>query len=263
MSYHARAPELYDKNIQFRVATDPHEREAADRLVFETYVEEGFWGDAPTKFQAEMESISSHRTVFVAVKENVVIGTLSLVCDSQQGLPADHFQPEMMAELRDSSEVIGQAGLLAMDRSCNRRASLVLFLFKYLYQYSFYYAGVDRFVALSSPKHARFYQSVMCFEKVGQSKHYPYAKATGQLLTLHLIEAHKLFRERFGDGPDLFYRFVLVDEHPNLIFPGDARRSRHFDWAGHASLLEQKAVKRARPDLEGADGRSRGMAICP
>ena len=234
MSYHARAPKLYDRSIQFRVATDPKEQEAADRLVFETYVEEGFWGDDPIKFQAEMESISSHRTVFVAVREGVVIGTLSLVRDSQLGLPADHFQPEMMAELRNCNEVIGQAGLLAMDRSCHRKSSLVLFLFKYLYQYSFYYAGIDRFVALSSPKHARFYESVMCFEKLGNSKHYPYAKATGQLSTLHLIKAHQLFSERFGDGPDQFYRFVLVDEHPNLIFPGDTRRSRHYDWARHA-----------------------------
>jgi hypothetical protein len=236
-----RVPQIKNPNIVVRLAETEEEVEAANRLVCANYLDVGLWEDEG-EFRRSKYHHSAARMVFVMLDGDRIIGTVSIIKDSHNGLPADAFQPHLMSRLRASGERLAEVTALAVDKSEEQQRSLVLFLYKFLYQYSFYYAGIDRFVATVTPKHAFFYESICCFEKLSNSTNYYYVKLDVQLLTLPLVKAHQAFSERYEAGEDRenFYRFMLVTEHPALKFPDRTllQRSRDYDWLGHARQLD-------------------------
>ena len=232
-----RIPRLIDENITVRRAVDKTEREAANKLVFSNYVDQGYWNSDEISSKKKFLR-SPYRITFVAIRENRIVGTISIIKDSPQGLPADDFQPVTMKKLREKNETIVEVSALAMDKSYKHQRNLIFFLFKYLYQYSFYYEGIDRFVVVCTPQHAAFYEAVCGLQCVGHESHYTYVRVKAKLLTVHLAELHKHFcnvyeAETTAYTKNNFYRFLLVDEHPNLIFPAKtlANRPRDLDWA--------------------------------
>lgn len=236
-----KVPQLKNPNIVVRLAETAEEVEAANRLVCANYVDVGLWDDEE-EFRSSKYHHTVARIVFVMLDGEKIIGTVSIIKDSQNGLPADTFQPQLMSRLRATGERLAEVTALAVDKSVEQQRTLVLFLYKYLYQYSFYYGGIDRFVATVTPKHAFFYESICCFEKLSNSTDYYYVKLNVQLLTLPLVRAHLSFSERYetDEKKDNFYRFMLVTEHPSLVFPDKAllKRSREYDWLAHARRMD-------------------------
>ncbi len=243
-----KAPQLRNPNIVFRLAKEGHEIRQADQLVFYNYLDVGLWTDEK-EFRENRYLHSPMRTVFVAVENGKVLATVSTIRDSSIGLPADKFQPEIMKRLRSAGERIAEVSALAVDRSASKHErTLVLFLYKFLYQYSFFYAETDRFVATTTPKHAFFYESVCGFQKLSDVTDYYYVKLGVQLLTAHLIRDREPLATRYDleterDGKDSaernFYHFLLIDEHPNIDFPDRSlmRRRRDVDWLVQAKLM--------------------------
>lgn len=238
----ARVPQLSDPNIVIRLAQNPQEVEAANRLVTNNYIERGFWDD-DTPLKSNKFLHGGRRHTFVAVRNGEVIGTASTVLDSHdEGLPADKFHSEVMTHLRKTGDKMAEVTAVAVDKSIDRQRGLVLFLFKYLYQYCFYYLSLDRFVIIVTKNHSLFYEGVCCFEKLRPASRYSYVKLEVELLSLQLLQAHRQFSDRYEvDGTRTnFYRFMLVDEHPNLLFPDKSmmRRSRNINWVAEASVKE-------------------------
>lgn len=234
-----RVPTLKNENIVIRLAQNASEIEAADRLVCANYIECGLWDD-DEPFRNNKHIHSPRRSTFIAIEGDKIIATASTIRDSSEGLPADKFQQEIMTTLRRKGGRIAEVTAVAVDKAAEQQRSLILFLFKFLYQYNFYYVAMDRFVAIVTPKHAFFYESICCFQKLfSADTPYSYVKLKVELLTLPLLEAHKRFSERYEtDVADKtnFYRFMLVDGHPALQFPTNTPmlRMREFDWVRQA-----------------------------
>jgi hypothetical protein len=236
-----RVPVLKDKNLIIRLAKDKKEVEEANWLVYRNYVAEGFWEEDIEAFHNNKWFRSSYRKVFVIEDSNRIIGTASIIQDSKEGLPSDAFQPEWMRYVRRTNDKLAEVSALAIDKSRQQR-NLVLFLIKFYMQYSFYYAGIDRLIKACRPVHADFYASIVRFQKVNGIVHNDYARRPSQLLTMHLIHGHKLLSEHYESdsrNKNNFYRFLLVEEHPNLIFPEKRlmRRSRQIDWVACACMM--------------------------
>lgn len=238
-----KAPHLKDPNVVIRLAKNREEITAANRLVCKNYIEEGYWDD-DQPFRNNRHMYSDMRTVFVAEKLGQIIGTASIVKDSRDGLPVDKAYRDVIREFRARKERLAEVSALATDRAYSEQRNLVIFLFKYVYQYAFYYAHVDRFLIAIITRHAPFYKSVYHFEELPSSTTYSYVKPqfTPVLLTLPLIDAHRTYYERYdapiADRSQSYYRFMLVDEHPNLHFPDKAQmlRRREVDWVAQADL---------------------------
>lgn len=150
------------------------------------------------------------------------------------GLPSDGTQLALMQKLRASGGKIAEVSAFATDRSRAAHRRLAGLLISYMFQYSFYHAGIDRLVASCKPTHAHFYESVLCFSKVSDLTHYQYSRTSGYLLTLNLLEAHRLFSAKYPSGPATrknLYRFYLCDPQPCHRFPREAlARPRTVDW---------------------------------
>lgn len=242
MAVRTRVPRLDNPGLRIRLAHDEAEVAAADRLLFDNYVAEGYWQDDASCLDNNPHLRSPQRVVCVAMDGDQLIGTASLIRDSRSGLPADGFQPEILQQLRSNRENLAEVSALAVRRGGESR-NLVLFLFKFLFQYSFYYAAFDRVILVCTPKHARFYESMILFTRLSSTNHYGYVNVNAQLLTLSMLESHRLFQDYYETDPsnrDNLYRFFLVDEHPSLQFPERRlqKRARELDWAAIARLRE-------------------------
>jgi hypothetical protein len=240
-----KVPQVKNPNIVFRLAETEKEVEAANQLVCANYLDVGLW-ENEEEFRQNKFCQSDARVTFVMVEGSRVIGTVSVIKDTQNGLPADTFQPEAMRQLRRSGDRLAEISALAVEKSVDQPRALVLFLFKLMYQYSFYYLGIDRFIATTTPKHAVFYQLICGFHVLSAPADYYYVKLGVQLLTAHLVRDRLPLAEAYGLQRELdaaersFYHFLLVDDHPSLRFPNKKlmRRSRDIDWLAQARLMD-------------------------
>lgn len=240
-----KPPRLDNPHIAIRLARSKQEIDAANSLVFKNYVEDGFWENDEKILRTSKYLHCLAREVFVALDAGSLVGTMSIIHDSKMGLPSDKFQPEVMKQLRATGDSLAEVSALAMDKSYPGHRSIVLFLMKFAMQYSFYYAGIDRLVVACKPRHAAFYRSVIRFQQVGETTYYDYSHHVGELLTLNLIEAHKLLSEYYETDAapeDNFYRFMLVHDHPSLHFPEKRpkKRSPNIDWVAQARLMDMR-----------------------
>lgn len=240
-----KVPQIKNPNIVVRLAETPQEVEAANELVCANYLEVGLW-ENEEEFRSNKFCQSEARVTFVMVEGSRVIGTVSVIKDTQNGLPADTFQPELMRQLRRTGDRLAEISALAVEKSADQQRALVLFLYKLMYQYSFYYLGIDRFIATTTPKHAAFYQSICGFHALSAPADYYYVKLGVQLLTAHLIRDRLTLAEAYGLERELdaversFYHFLLIDDHPSVRFPDKKlmRRSREIDWLAQARLMD-------------------------
>ncbi len=119
---------------------------------------------------------------FVARYRHRVVGTISVILDSEIGLPLDDTYKEEIDKLRQQNRKICQFTQLAVDRTFlkfrrkegKRMSQLFVFvpLFKLSFQYCALHA-VDYFVMTINPKHESFYKNVMMCHEVGDSKRSP------------------------------------------------------------------------------------------
>ena len=216
--------------VVIRMAQSGPELEAANRLVYQNYVEDGFWEPDEAQLETNRYLHSPDRVAWIAVRDGEILGTLSIIRDNQQGLPSDTAQPALMGRLRAAGEKLAEVSCLATRRS-RAAPQIVLWLMAWGLQYCFYNEGLDRLVASCKPQHADFYESVLCFSKLSAPIYYEYSHAVGYLISLQLIEAHRLLATRYPVDPakgTSLYRFLLVDPHPALQFPASdlLRRAR-------------------------------------
>lgn len=238
-----RVPKLKHPNTIFRLAKNEAEVAQANKLVCENYLQSGLW-ENDEGFKANKHLHSANRLVFVAVQEGDVVATASVVKDEGGlGLPSDKFRRDLIDQQRAAGELLGEVTALAVDKDQSDQRALVLFLFRFVIQYCFYYSTIERFIAVVMPKHAGFYESVIRFTRLSEPEPYGYVKFPVQMLTLHLLEAHLLLQHHYETDPaqrDNFYRFFMVDHDRNMHFPESRamRRPRQINWAAQALVRQ-------------------------
>jgi len=222
-----RIPRLDNPNIVVRLAQSPEEIKAADQLVFRNYVNRILPDDVEA-FHKNRYLSSPARHVGVAVDAGRVIATLSMVEDSPLGLPSDAFRPELLQRFRLVKGRLGEMTCFATDQSVRHPMNVVMLLFKFFFQYNFYYANIDRMVASCRMRHADFYEKHLGFEKLMPAFPHPYAgNMVCQFVTLDMLAVHVRLSCRYGeDAKDDLHRFFMVDEHPNVRLPADRRLPR-------------------------------------
>lgn len=236
MSIKNRVPELKNPNIVVRLATTAEEINQANTLICQNYLAVGLFDDEAA-FWGNKYVHSPARVPIVAINDKQVVGTVSIIKDSNKGLPADNFQAPVMKQLRKGGETLAESSALSVDASQDQH-SLVLFLLKFMFQYGFYYGGIDRFLATVVPKHSLFYRNIFKFQKLSDPSSYNYVKLNVQLLTLGFQQAHEDLYNYYGkDRESNFYRFIMIDDHPALQLPSEDALCRPKDarWSRNAA----------------------------
>jgi hypothetical protein len=160
-------------DIDCRIAASRKDREAAFRLVYNSYLQLGLG----TMNQHEMRVMPYHllptTQIFVAKMRGELISTMSLVIDGAMGLPMESVYGDEVSLLRERGLLLGEVSCLA-DRRRGFQGFLPVFL--HLCQLMVQYARhecLDALVVVVHPKHARFYRRFMDFHVLGEERTYP------------------------------------------------------------------------------------------
>lgn len=198
--------------FKIRLATTNDRRSSASVLIKKMYSWRGYEtnGTAPEG--------QSNRVTLVAAASEQSIGTLTIGFDSSIGLLVDELYKDRIDQLRGTGCRVCELTKLAVDeRIRSKRVLASLFHIAYIYARNFHHC-TDMVIEVN-PRHVRFYERMLGFERLGEKKMCERVQAPAVLLHLKLeyarqqIDAFGGLGEQAGKEKSLYpYAFSAEEE---------------------------------------------------
>ncbi|MFA7602768.1 MAG: acetyltransferase [Novosphingobium sp.] len=172
------------KEITIRLADCDGERNSANLLIKRKYSAKGYGGGHTVPTDGTC-------VTFTASSRNALIGTLSLTVDSPAGLACDKtFKEEL-----DKFRAIGGTRICELTRFAfdTTRPSLDLLasLFHIIFIYGTHrYECTDLFIEVN-PRHQRFYETMLGFRQVGETRRNDTVGAPSRLMWLKVSDIRR------------------------------------------------------------------------
>jgi hypothetical protein len=216
---------LVEGGIVYKVADNQHDRSAAFRLVHDAYVDAGLMCRNVSQMRVMPHHLLATTAVFVALDNDRVIATLSLVGDGRLGLPMESVYAREVSDIRQPDCWLGEVSALASAPASTAAVGLdvVVGLMRLMAQFSRRH-GLDHLLVAVHPRHARFYERCLGFRPFGSEKAYP-SVCDHPAVALHLDLS------RLEEDPPatygLFFGESIAEEHLRFC-PISAAERRHF-----------------------------------
>ncbi len=243
------------REMEARPARSRHEIEQAYRLVYENYRRRDYIPENESGLRVSVFNAFPGTVTFVSVLRSEVISTITLVEDTEIGLPMDAIYREELRPLREAGRGIAEATMFADRRKKDSRRTLpmLLLLMKRVFDYCLLVAGISDICITVNPRHETFYERRLMFEPLGGLKSYPSvqdAPAVAKRLNLDTGE------QVASEHEDLWNLFFEDRTDPALLrdryrFDCD---DLHYFFVEQASVLdncrasEVAALRRCYPD---------------
>lgn len=215
-------PNDISPSLRFKVAETQEELDQAFALLHDAYVYEKLMDPHPSGIRVTKYHALPSTTTLIAIEDDTVVGTLSLIRQSSFGLPL-----ESIFEIKGVPPMarIAEVSSLAIKKEYRQQRGRILFpLLKFLYHYSYDYFGVTHFVIAVNPKWIDFYKQVLLFKPLSKKTVSQYsfvnnAPAVGAILDLNL--AQKVYYQMYnGKHPKRNLSAFFQDlEAKNMEFP--------------------------------------------
>jgi len=150
-----------------------HTRESyfdAFQLVHDSYVGRGWITPQPNGLYLTQHHALPETTVFVMRKAGKCVGTVSLVLDSELGLPFEKTFPET-AEIRAPGRRLAEIGSLAVAPEL-RGSGLTMCLFTAMWRYAKHHLGVSDLVVAVDANVSDYYEGLFGFRPVAEARGY-------------------------------------------------------------------------------------------
>jgi len=225
--------------FDLKVADSLDDVTAALSLVHDSYVELGLMAPHPSGLRLLPHHLLPETRILLALEQDEVVATLTLIPDTAYGLPLDEVYRERLAPSRGQGRRAAELSSLALAPRY-RRHDILFHLIKLMHRCAEALAIDDIWVVVA-PKHGRFYQNVMLFEPAGE-------------LT---------YLDKLNGAPGMLYRQDL-----RTI---EARSRRYFAGAGPESDLhtfffgrgESSSAVETTTRCLGEEERARLLELCP
>jgi hypothetical protein len=153
----------------------------AYHLVYEEYAKRKICRTDPSALQYSFYCLMPGSRTFLLEINGQLAGTISLIVDSPCGIPMETIFPDRIGKYRKQGRRVAEVSLLALDQKIfghksfsltdMRKLSGSFKLFKIMFDYARYEAGVtDLFIAMH-PRHKDLYQ-YLTFETIGPVRNY-------------------------------------------------------------------------------------------
>lgn len=206
--------------IMVRVMRSSEDRLLAEELVNRMYAWRGYGSD-------HRLPATEHSMTFLARTGNDVVGTLTLTVDSAEGLALDHtFSPELARFRSAPGARICELSKFAFDPAVQSRAILAA-MFHTIFIHGSKFDCTDLFIEVN-PRHRRFYQAMLGFQRIGGLKTNLSVGAPSQLMWAEVaaIRENIALADRLNDrnGRSLYALFPSVSENGIRGFPPTSSR---------------------------------------
>ncbi|HEY7944096.1 MAG TPA: long-chain N-acyl amino acid synthase, partial [Casimicrobiaceae bacterium] len=197
--------------FKIRLAKQPRGRRHAGKLVENRYSGRGY-----TTSQSDQDP---NLSTFIAYDEGMLVGTVSVRLDSQQGLSGDDLYRVEIDSLRGAGGRLCEFTRLAVDKSVASKPVLAG-LFHTAYLYAAVIRGYTHAVIEVNPRHVTFYRRALGFEQIGAERLNQRVNAPAVLLVVPFDAIAEGLRRHAGKPPahgasrSLFpYGFPEGEEH--------------------------------------------------
>lgn len=157
-----------------KLANTLEEREAAFRLAYKVYRDKEYIKENPLKWLVKKYDANPETAILlVQNQDKKVIGTITIVFDGQEAIPAEAIYSNEIKLLRSRKEKIVEVSRLVIDPDHRNAKEILILLFNYLFIFSFY---VKKYTCLTievNPRHKEYYRTLLCFDEIGIEKPCP------------------------------------------------------------------------------------------
>ena len=157
-----------------KLANNLEERESAYRLAYKVYLDKGYIKENPYKWLVKSHDANPDTaTLIVQDKNKNVVGSVTMIFDGTDSLPAKSIYFKEIQALKASNEKIVEISRLVIDHDHRNAKEILTILFNYLYIFS---RHVKKYTCLTievNPRHKEFYRSMLGFELIGSEKPCP------------------------------------------------------------------------------------------
>lgn len=191
-------------DIEIKVAATRRERHDAFELVYNAYRRAGLCEEHHTGMRYTPYQLLKSTDIIIATLRGEMIATLSLVRDSEMGLPLEDVYDDEVTARREAGVHLAEISCLA-----DRRQGPVRFfdLFRDMCRLTSQLAwslGVEEILAAVHPSHTAFYRRYLAFEPLGERREYPtVCGSPAMALALNFetaaVEHPQRWREYFGE----------------------------------------------------------------
>ena len=213
-----------------RAADSAGERSSASVLINRMYAGRGY------RRSPLPEEDDPNRLTLVARDHEAVVGTLTIGFDSEAGLLVDEVFHDEVDALRSASRQVCEFTKLAME-GVVRSQRVLAAMFHVAFIQAHRVRGCDNLLIEVNPRHTRYYEAKLGFQRLGPVRLNRRVNAPAVLLSLDLWYAHDQVA-RFGGKPELhseersLYPFGFsANEEDGIV----RRLRRHRHGAGRAS----------------------------
>lgn len=214
--------------LEVKVAETQEELEACFRILHDAYASSNFMKKHPSGLRVtDYHALPS--TVTICAKwEGKVVGTISLIRESEFGIPLGNAYD--LSSLRREGGGIVEVSSLAIENSFRNNGGVVLFpLFKYIYEYSLTHLNCRHLTVAVNPSRIDLYEAILLFKRLPAAVVDSYDFANGAPAvgaTLDLKYAYERYGEVYGKKPleKNFHQYMCVKPLANLHYPEDQAR---------------------------------------
>ncbi|MBA4387683.1 MAG: hypothetical protein C0404_06855 [Verrucomicrobia bacterium] len=232
-----------DGKYQVSIANTLESRKRAWSMVYRSYLEKGYAEADAEELWYGLYDAMPQTTTFIVTRDGRDISTVTVVFDSEFGLPADQLYSDELNLMRRSGRRLCEVVSLASTETDRRECIEVL---KHLFKVGLFMASkmVDAtdFVITVNPHHASFYEKRLLFEQLGPEKSYSkVGGAPAVLLVLDLVTLSDKYMAAYGPREGSIWHHFFEEEasYHTVQF-----LSENVDYRGRGELIRWFAEKK-------------------
>lgn len=181
-------------SISLKIA-NRDEQKNAQELVNSVYAQNGYVSKDETRLIEKARQFKDKTITIIALKNEEIVGTISLVLDSKQGLPMDDIFGEENDGLRSCGRSLCEVAGFAVTEAGFRTG---LILCQYVNIIAVQMLNLTDYVVNINPEHRSFYTQVLKFVPFGMEKIHPYlANRAGVPLRLDLVTQEEVYKKAY------------------------------------------------------------------
>ncbi|OYZ13628.1 MAG: hypothetical protein B7Y39_17250 [Bdellovibrio sp. 28-41-41] len=212
-----------DPKFSFRIARTQQELCEAYRILHDSYLEMGYAKSHISGMRIIKYFALPSTTTLIALYENKVVGTISIIRRGSFGVPMD--SAFNLSEFVERNEVIAEVSSLAIDSHFRqKRGALFLPLLKYFWEYVERFMNLDSIIITVNPSMSDFYEAFLSFKRLKHAvvKDYSFANGNpGIGLYLNIKDAPKKFAKLYNhkDFVKNLYHYFVDFKLPHFVLP--------------------------------------------
>ena len=157
------------KMYSYCIANTKQLREKSFKFLYEIYLNSGLGLNEKNSFGLwfSINELLPHTITLLIVCEEKVVGSVSIVPDSEMGLPVDKAYKKEMDKKRKKGDVLCEVFSLGIHPSIRGKRPVIGRLFNLIYLVSKYIHESTHWIIEVVPKHESFYRHYLLFKSEG------------------------------------------------------------------------------------------------